>query len=59
MDETIAQLTDYLVRYYFIDQENATLMVEDEFVFIEQCLSGGKIKIKDIAQELIDIYMVA
>jgi hypothetical protein len=58
MEEQTAKLINYLVKYHFIDNDNAVLMVEDEFSFIEESFYEN-LEIKTIAKALIDIYMVA
>lgn len=59
MDETISELANHLTRYYFLSKADASLMIDDEFVFVEKCLDAPNVKIEDIAKALIDIYMVA
>jgi hypothetical protein len=58
MELKIQQVQKYLVKHYFIAQENAAIIVDEEYEFIEECLHS-QLSIEKIAQELIDIYMVA
>lgn len=52
-------LTQYIVKHYNINISDATNIVEDEWDYIEQIYLSEEISMESIAQDLIDIYMVA
>lgn len=58
MELYIQQLEKYLVKNYFIVKANASIIVEDEYEFIEECFNA-QMSIANVAKELIEIYMVA
>ena len=58
MELRIQQVQRRLVKHYFIANENAAIIVEDEYEFIEECFHI-QMSVEEIAQELIDIFMVA
>jgi len=52
-------IINYLAKYYYINQDEAAEMVNDEWDYIEQKYVNAKETPKDIAKYLISIYMVA
>jgi pyoverdine/dityrosine biosynthesis protein Dit1 len=58
MELYLHQLEKYLIKNYFIVKDNVSILVEDEFEFIEECFNA-QISVAIVAKELIDIYMVA
>jgi hypothetical protein len=52
------QLEKYLKKNYFITTQHASGIIEDEYEFIEEC-HNAQMSIAKLAQELIEIYMVA
>ena len=58
MELKIQQIQQRLVKRYFIAKENVAIIVDEEYEFIEECFNA-QMSVEKIAQELIDIYMVA
>lgn len=58
MELKIQQLQKRLIKYYFIANENAAIIIDEEYEFIEECFHL-QMCIEEIAQELVDIFMVA
>ncbi|MEA2111557.1 MAG: hypothetical protein U9P71_05865 [Campylobacterota bacterium] len=52
------ELFHFLVKHYDMNAANATIMIEEEWDYVEEHLEldGG---IEIVAKELVDIYMVA
>lgn len=59
MELKLQKLQQRLVKYHFIVQDNVSIIIDEEFDFIEDCLQNTQMSIEEIAKELIDIYMVA
>lgn len=53
------KLTNYLVKRYNINIQEASFIIEDEFDYIDEVNISGSHTIESLAKELIDIYMVA
>ncbi len=53
------KLEKYLIHHYALNHINATIMIEDEWEYIEEYLLQDDISLEYIAQELVDIYMAA
>lgn len=51
-------LSDYLMKHYSLKHDTVMLMIEDEYDYIEHIMYENNPQIKELAQELIDIYMV-
>ena len=58
MEVKIQQLEQRLVKHYFIAVQNAHIIIEDEFYFIEECFNAS-MSVEEVAKALINIYMVA
>ncbi len=58
MELKIQQVQQRLVKRYFIAKENVSIIIDEEYEFIEECLHA-QMSVEEIAQELINIYMVA
>jgi hypothetical protein len=58
MELKIQQIQQRLVKRYFIAKENVAIIVDEEYEFIEECFNA-QMSVEEIAQELINIYMVA
>lgn len=58
MELKIEKLERRLVKQYFIAKDNARIIIEDEYDFIEECFNAS-MSVEEIAKELIAIYMVA
>lgn len=54
-----AVLTSYIVKRYNINIDDATMIVNDEFDYIEERFESDQCTIASISKELIEIYMVA
>ncbi len=52
-------IINYLAKYYYINQDEAKEMVNDEWDYVEQEFINGVQTPKDIAKYLISLYMVA
>lgn len=52
-------LTDYLVKHCFISRSNATIMIEDEWDYVEERMLCNDGTVEHLAKELIAIYMAA
>lgn len=48
-----------MVKYYNINREEAQMMVEDEYDYIEMQFNNGHDDVKTVVKELLCIYMVA
>ncbi len=59
MQQLSSELISFLVRYYDVNITNASIMVEDEWDYVEDRVFLNDGSIEHIAKELIDIYMVA
>lgn len=59
MELKLQKLQQRLVKYHFIVQDNVSIIIDEEFDSIEDCLQNTQMSIEEIAKELIDIYMVA
>ena len=53
------QLTNYLVKKCNINIQEALFIIEDECDYIEEIEISGSHTVESLAQELVDIYMVA
>lgn len=51
-------LSDYLMKHYSLKHDTVMLMIEDEYDYIEDVMYNDTPHIKDLAQNLVDIYMV-
>ena len=58
MELKIQQVQQRLVKRYFIAKENVSIIIDEEYEFIEECLHA-QMSVEEVAQELINIYMVA
>ena len=58
MELYIQQLEKYLIKNYFIVQANASIIIEDEYEFIEECFNA-QMSVANVAKALTEIYMVA
>jgi hypothetical protein len=58
MELKIQQVQQRLIKRYFIVNENASIIIDEEYEFIEECLHA-QMSVEEVAQELINIYMVA
>ena len=58
MELRIQKLEKRLVKYHFIAKENASIIIDEEYDFIENCFNS-QMSIEDVARELIAIFMVA
>ncbi|MBU0631589.1 hypothetical protein KKA17_03000 [bacterium] len=59
MELKIQKLEQRLVKYHFIVQDNAQIIIHEEYDFIEDCFTNLHLSVEDVAKALIDIYMVA
>ncbi len=53
------KLTNYLVKRYNINIQQASLIIEDEWDYIEERYLSDNVSVEALAQELVDMYMVA
>lgn len=53
------KIIDRLIKYYGINQEDARVVVSDEWDYIEQEFIKNTTTPDEIAKELISLYMVA
>ncbi len=53
------KLTNQLVKHFNINIQQASFIIEDEWDYIEVRYLSEAASVESIAQELIDIYMVA
>lgn len=51
-------LTAYLLKRYAMDQTNVSIMIEEEWDYIEERIHEG-CTVHELSQELIEIYMAA
>lgn len=54
----VDQVAKYLIKYYNITQEEAEVIVNDEWEYIEEFFNDS-LTPKDVAKKLVNIYMVA
>jgi len=59
MPASVIQLIHYLVKQFSMTQDNAMIIVNDEWEYIEEQMLGDTMSIAQLAKELVDIYMVA
>ncbi|MBU1658567.1 hypothetical protein KKG72_05860 [bacterium] len=52
-------LTKHLVKRYNMNMSDAMDIIEDEWDFIEEVYASQESTVEALAQDLIDIYMVA
>lgn len=52
-------LANYLIKRYDINISDATMIIEDEWDYIEREHANENSNLQDIAENLISIYMVA
>lgn len=53
------KIIDRLIKYYGINEDDARLIVCDEWDYIEQEFIKQELTAQEIAKELISLYMVA
>lgn len=53
------ELVHYLMKHYDLHITNASIMVEDEWDFVEQNALLDEGTVEHVAKELMNIYMVA
>ncbi len=56
---SIQTLAEYLVKHHFMNLQNAMIIVEDEWEYIEDMMLRDDVSMETMAQELLEIYMVA
>ncbi len=59
MPTYIHDLEKYINKRYAIDSANITIMIEDEWEYIQEYMFNPDGTIEHIAQELVEIYMAA
>ncbi|MDD2904693.1 MAG: hypothetical protein PHH41_02035 [Sulfurimonas sp.] len=52
-------IVNYIVKYYNVNRAEIEMMIEDEWDFIEDAFYAENINVKEMAKELLDLYMVA
>lgn len=52
-------LANYMMKRYSINMNEVTLIIEDEWDYIEDKYLNSNYTIEEIAKDLISIYMVA
>ncbi|MDD2790183.1 MAG: hypothetical protein PHU40_05885 [Sulfurimonas sp.] len=52
-------IVNYIVKYYNVNRAEVVMMVEDEWDYIEDAFHEGNTTVKQMARELLDLYMVA
>jgi len=51
-------LSDYLMKHYSLKHDIVMSMIEDEYDYIEDAMHSDTSRIKELAQDLVDIYMI-
>ncbi|MEA1920583.1 MAG: hypothetical protein U9N52_12130 [Campylobacterota bacterium] len=54
-----SDLEKYIIRRYAINSYNISIMIEDEWDYIEEQMHNPDGSIEHIAKELVDMYMAA
>ncbi|MGB3961813.1 MAG: hypothetical protein WBK95_06220 [Sulfurimonas sp.] len=52
-------IVNYIVKYYNVNRAEIEMMIEDEWDFIEDAFYAENVNVKEMAKELLDLYMVA
>ncbi|DAB29158.1 MAG TPA: hypothetical protein CFH84_10935 [Sulfurimonas sp. UBA12504] len=52
-------IVNYIVKYYNVNRAEVIMMVEDEWDAIEDAFYAQNTNVKEMAKELLNLYMVA